>query len=131
VMELQEWTEDEIWKVYNRLLKWGCDIPAARERFLEDDELYLKCLVRFRESPAYGKLKKYIALGDYTSAYEIAHLMKGTSATLEIIPVLERIVVPLSYLEKGKKPPEEAVEELYRSYEKFQELVPPIDIEEI
>ena len=127
---MPEWTEEEIWKIYNRLLKWGCDIPTARERFLEDDELYLRCLERFSKTPAFGVLQKSLSAEDYASAYETAHLMKGTSATLEITPFFDRVRVLLSYLEKGKRPPEEDIEELYRTYACFQALVLSMESEE-
>ena len=97
--------------IFYRLAEWGCDIEGGRERFLEDDELYLKCLKRFAKDPGFLNLKCAVQEKDWKGAYEAAHTLKGTSATLNVSPLYQIIKRVARQVEEGKKPDEEELGE--------------------
>ncbi len=74
-------------KVFSRLEEWGCDIDGGLERFLDDKELYIRCLTRFSHDPVLLNLKECIREENWKGAYEAAHSLKGSSGTLNITPV--------------------------------------------
>lgn len=76
-------------QVFSRLEEWGCDINGGLERFLDDQELYLRCLNRFSHDPALVNLRESIREENWKGAYEAAHSLKGTSGTLNITPVYQ------------------------------------------
>ncbi|MBR2528467.1 MAG: Hpt domain-containing protein [Blautia sp.] len=87
-----EWTDDSFaQELLDRLDLWGADVQGGMERFLYDEELYVKCIRRFAEDPAMEALKEAIQNKDRQAAYEAAHTLKGTSATLSLTPIYEAV----------------------------------------
>ena len=80
--------KDDLQKLYSDLKEWGCDIDCARSRFLEDDELYVRCLTRFAWDPAFERMQQALeGEPDYGRAYEAAHFLKGSALTLNLDPI--------------------------------------------
>ena len=84
----REWMKND---VLVRLDAWGADISGGMERFLYDEALYMKCLRRFPMDPAFEKLDQAVRGKDGDGAYEAAHTLKGTSATLNLTPFYRTI----------------------------------------
>ena len=84
-----EMTDEEAERIYSRLEDWGCDVTGGLERFLDDDELYLRCLRRFAHDPSFINLQAAIREKDWKRAYESAHSLKGSSGTLNLTPLYE------------------------------------------
>lgn len=60
----------------------GIDIVKTRERFMDNDDLYIKFLKKFLDDDNYQKMKASILERDYEKAYKYAHTLKGLSANL-------------------------------------------------
>ena len=82
-------TPERICELYCALIAWGADISHARERFLEDDELYIRCLRRFADGSFFVRLDKALQSHDGAGAYEAAHVIKGTTGTLNLKPLYD------------------------------------------
>lgn len=63
------------------------DYDAAVERFMGSEAMYVRFLGKFVNDESYGKLVAAMDAGDAKSAFEAAHTLKGTSATLELTDV--------------------------------------------
>lgn len=74
-----------------KLEAYGVDVAATMERVANSEQLYLKCLDIFIEDTNLDKLKSAIEQGDWRSAFEAAHALKGVSANLGLQPFLDRI----------------------------------------
>lgn len=74
-----------------KLSAWGCNVPEALNRFLQDEGLYVKCLHAFTEDKSFGNLEKALNEKDYKQAFEEAHTLKGVSANLSLTPLCEAI----------------------------------------
>ena len=78
-------------RLYAALEQWGVDVSGARERFLEDDGLYIRCLRRFAGEQTMDRLEDAIRRNDLEGAYEMAHLIKGTTGTLNLTPLYDMV----------------------------------------
>ena len=70
-----------------KLGDWGCDIPGALERLVDDEELYTSCLRLFAEEEGFATLDTCIATGAYDEAFDAAHTLKGVAANLGLTPI--------------------------------------------
>lgn len=78
-------------KLLDKLVQWGCDVPSALERFIDDKELYVDCLKAFEEDENFGLLEENLAKQDYKAAFDNAHTLKGVSANLSLTPLLQKL----------------------------------------
>lgn len=62
---------------------------AAVERFMGNEAMYARFLGKFVDDENYGKLVSALDAGDAKAAFEAAHTLKGTSATLELTGVAQ------------------------------------------
>lgn len=76
----------------DQLSKWGCDVPGAMERFLDDEDLYLSCLDIFAEDENFAKLRQSLDSKNYTDAFDSAHTLKGVSGNLGLSPLYQAVV---------------------------------------
>lgn len=65
----------------------GVDYAGAVHRFLNNDSMYEKFLVKFLEDENYKKLEDGIASGDYANIFPFTHTIKGTAGNLGLVPV--------------------------------------------
>lgn len=96
-----------------RLKEWGCDVDGARERFLDDMDLYAACLAAVCEDPAIEKLGEALAAQDAGEAFEQAHTLKGVLLNLGADPLLAILIQIVEPLRKG------SLENLTPRYEEF------------
>ncbi|MDD3218956.1 MAG: Hpt domain-containing protein [Lachnospiraceae bacterium] len=111
-------------EVVNKLETWGCDIKAAMERFLDDEELYEECLQTFKEDPGFAELGKLLETKDYKQAFDCVHTLKGVSANLGINPLWNALSDMTEELRADKY---DKLDDLYTviqdCYSKFCEIV--------
>lgn len=66
------------------LEKAGIDTDDAMERFMGNEAMYEKYLVRFVGDKTFESLIKAVAEKDWKRAFEATHTLKGTTGTLSI-----------------------------------------------
>lgn len=71
---------------------YGADVDGALERFLDDEDLYEKCLLTFVDDESFAGLKEALDGKDYEQAFNCAHTLKGVAANLGLTPLYEAIV---------------------------------------
>lgn len=57
----------------------GIDVADALARFMDNEALMLKFLLRFPEDKNFSQLEQALADGDATRAFEAAHTLKGVA----------------------------------------------------
>lgn len=85
-------------QIIDSLIQWGCDIPGAMERFLNDKGFYCTNLHSVPEETAFADLGSAIDKKDTTAAFAKAHELKGVLANLGLTPMYQtccQIVEPL------------------------------------
>lgn len=60
------------------------DYDAGVSRFMGNEAMYRRFLLKFIKDESYGKLVAAMDAGDAKGAFDAAHTLKGTSATLEL-----------------------------------------------
>lgn len=67
----------------------GVDIPAAMERFMNNEELYLKFLGKFTVNEQIQELQDNIALGNKKDTLMTSHNLKSLTGNLSLIKLHE------------------------------------------
>jgi len=83
------------------LKKENIDVEDAMERFLDNEELYMKFLLKFVEDENFEKMKKALEENRGEDAFKFAHTMKGVVGNLSINGLYEVIVPYVEYLRHG------------------------------
>lgn len=92
-------------QLVSALAEYGADVDAIAERFLNDYDLYAVCLDKFIAGKSFEALGRAISKKEYTTAFEIAHDLKGVSGNLGLNPMYAAIcgiVEPLRAREYGE-----------------------------
>ena len=66
----------------------GYDVTRALHRLLNDEVFYLSLLKKFSRDTNFSDFKKAMSEKDYAAAFEAAHKLKGSAATLGLTPVV-------------------------------------------
>lgn len=77
------------------------DCDAGLARFMGNEALYRRFLTKFVGDESYGKLVEAMDAGDAKAAFEAAHTLKGTSATLELADVARTVDPVVELLRAG------------------------------
>lgn len=80
------------------LIAWGCDVPSALERMLDDEDFLLDCLNAVLDDPSFDALDAAVAGGDAKAAFTCAHTLKGVLGNVGLTPMYDtvcRLVEPL------------------------------------
>ena len=78
-------------ELFKELEAWGCNIQDALFNVMGDKEFYQKLLKRFLEDPSVEELDKAVYRGDLSAAIRASHEIKGTTATLGLVPLNQEI----------------------------------------
>ena len=70
---------------------WGCDIEEGLERLGGDEDFYETLLFGFVHENGMGVLTEAMETGDYRSAFEAAHGLKGDTGNLSLTPLYEAV----------------------------------------
>lgn len=65
-----------------KLLDLGVDLEETLERFVGNEDLYLRCLKKLSNDKNYSSMLDAIDSKDASAAFEAAHALKGVSANL-------------------------------------------------
>ncbi len=71
----------------------GVNIDETLERFVNNEELYVRCLHKLTNDKNFGLLKEALDENDATKAFEAAHALKGVTANLGLTPLFEELKV--------------------------------------
>ncbi|MEG0546944.1 MAG: Hpt domain-containing protein [Oscillospiraceae bacterium] len=94
-------------KIYDKLFNWQCDVNGARERFLNDDELFLECLNSVSNDDLFEKLYNSLKEKNVSSAFECSHTLKGVLGNMGITPMFKQVTIIVDAVRKdnnGKEP---------------------------
>lgn len=94
------WKMDEILK--QKLKDAGVDLDGALHRFMGNEALYLKFLVKFKDDKNYGSLATSLEEENFEEAFKASHTLKGVSANLGLNSLSE-ITSTLTELLRGKE----------------------------
>ncbi|MDE6675500.1 MAG: Hpt domain-containing protein [Acetatifactor sp.] len=118
---------DELLK--QQLIDNGADVEGTLHRFMGNEALFLKFLMKFKDDKNYAGLTESLDQGNYEEAFKYAHTLKGVSANLGLDPIC-RPVSALTELLRGKTASEvdlgqvaEQRAELEEAYVRFMKLI--------
>lgn len=103
-----------------QLVANGADVETTINRFMGNEGLYVKFLMKFQDDKNYESIQEHIAAGQYGDAFNDAHTLKGVSANLGLNPIYEG-ASRLVELLRGKQPEEIDVEEVNRAKDELGE----------
>lgn len=66
------------------LAQAGVDVDEALERFMGNESLMLKFLLRFPADENFSRLRQAMAAGDAAGAFAAAHTLKGVAGNLSL-----------------------------------------------
>jgi HPt (histidine-containing phosphotransfer) domain-containing protein len=81
-------------KYKRQLLSAGTDLDSTLDRFMNNEDLYEKFLVKFLEDKNFSELKKNLELKKYEEAFINAHTLKGVSANLGL-DAIYNVLIPM------------------------------------
>ena len=79
----------------------GVDVDQALNRFMGNEALMLKFLLRFPSDENFSRLRQAIAHGDATTAFKAAHTLKGVTGNLSLTELYARLVPLVEDLRGG------------------------------
>ncbi len=89
-----------------QLLDNGANIETTVNRFMGNEGLYLKFLMKFQDDRHYESLEKNLEEQKYEDAFNDAHTLKGVAANLGL-DTISNASSKLTELLRGKKTPDE------------------------
>ena len=78
-------------ELFKELEAWGCNIQDALFNVMGDKEFYQELLRRFLKDPSIEELDKAVCRGDISVVIKASHEIKGTTATLGLLPLNQEI----------------------------------------
>lgn len=107
----------------------GADVDTTLKRFMGNETIYLKFIMKFLDDKNYGAIEEGLAQKDYEKAFTGAHSLKGVAGNLGLTPVYEA-ASEMSELLRNPQDHEidaEKIQEvkakLEKSYLKFREII--------
>lgn len=89
-------------EIREKLLSAGIETETAIERFMGNEALYLKFLLRFENDESYSRLCDAMERGDCQDAFVAAHTLKGVCGNLSINRMENILREQVEYLRGGK-----------------------------
>lgn len=87
------------------LEKNGADVKNTLDRFMGRQEMYVKFLNKYVDSPECQGLIDSIDKGEYEEAFKFAHTLKGVAGNLGLTPIQD-LASDITELLRGKEEPE-------------------------
>ena len=116
-------------KFRKQLEENGTDVDTVLKRFLGNEAMYMKFLMKFLDDKSYEGLLESIGKRDYEEAFKGAHTLKGVTANLGIEPVCTAATL-ITDLLRNKQPEEvdagqldEYKTQLVEAYDRFRKIV--------
>lgn len=107
----------------------GCadeDLKRAKERFLNNDQFYERCFVKYLNDKSFVALGECLAQKEAGAVFEQAHTLKGVTANMGITPIYEEVVIIVEAVRDKDTVPEgvEAhYEKIMNYYEQLKAMV--------
>lgn len=79
---MEDWMKDA-------LKKAGVDVERTIQRFMGNEGLFMKFLIRFPEDENFSQIKPSLDQNDFDAALTAAHTLKGVSGNLGIMSVFD------------------------------------------
>lgn len=106
--------------IFEILDKLGAETDDAVERFMDDEEMYLKYVRDFPEEGSMKKLIDAVAAKDYDAAEKAVHALKGIVNNLGFIPLADASIDMLEELRDDNAAAAlEAFEDVKKEYDRF------------
>lgn len=83
------------------LLRAGINLDEAMERFMGNEELFMRFLKKFSNDTSYQSLKQAMSEKNYKDAFEAAHALKGVCGNLSIAKLFELVSKETEFLRGG------------------------------
>lgn len=102
----------------------GTDIPTTLDRFMNNEALYKKFLLKFLRDTTFDNLRKTIEEGNFSSAFSYAHTLKGVSANLGLEFLYKKLTVITDHLRNRQTDQiGEEMEEIKEEYHRVCEFI--------
>lgn len=79
----------------------GIDVDDALDRFLDNDTLMIKFLLRFPQDGNFSRLRNAMAQSDAAGAFEAAHTFKGVVGNLSMQELFSQVSAMVEDLRRG------------------------------
>lgn len=107
-----------------KLLNAGIESEMAIERFMGNESLYIKFLLRFENDESYFNLCEAMKQKDCHNAFVAAHMLKGVCGNLSIKRMESILREQVEYLRNEDfDKAQEMMDSLGREYEKVKEAL--------
>lgn len=118
----------EEWSVYkmnqDQLKNAGIEAKSGIQRFMGNEDLYIKYLYRFLEDENYKNLQKALENGNIKDAFFAAHTLKGVCGNLSLIKMESILKIMVEELRQGNlQQAEDKMPELEDAYVQIQEVL--------
>lgn len=111
-------------EIFESLNSIGAETKDALERFLDDEEMYLKYVRNFPEEPTYARLVKAVEEEDYEEAEKAVHALKGIVNNLGFIPLADATIDMLAELrDENIDDALEAFDDVKSQYSKYCKVI--------
>ena len=70
---------------------YGANVDEGLARCMGNEQLYLKLVNVVFDDPTFGKLYEAMDSGDFKSAFESAHALKGVLGNLSLTPLYDAV----------------------------------------
>lgn len=102
----------------------GTDVPVTLDRFINNEALYKKFLVKFLQDTTFDNLQKAVEEGNLSSAFSYAHTLKGVSANLGLEFLCHKLTIITDHLRNMQTDHIAAeMEEISEQYQRACELI--------
>ena len=116
-------------KFRKQLEENGTDVDTVLKRFLGNEAMYMKFIMKFLDDKSYQGLIENIGKRDYEEAFKSAQTLKGVTANLGIEPVCAAATL-ITDLLRNKQPEEvdaalldQYGKQLTEAYDRFREII--------
>lgn len=101
----------------------GFDVAGTMKRFLNNEQLYKKCLKKFLADESMEKLKEACMANNTEEAFKVAHTMKGFISNLGMEKLHQVLTPMVEKLRAGSMLEQEEVKLLEDVYREMYELI--------
>ena len=116
-------------KFRKQLEENGTDVDTVLKRFLGNEAMYMKFIMKFLDDKSYQGLIENIGKRDYEEAFKSAHTLKGVTANLGIEPVCAAATLITDLLRNIQPEEVDAAlldqygKQLTEAYDRFREII--------
>lgn len=107
----------------------GADVAATLKRFMGNEKIYMKFLMKFPEDKNYDAIMENMKKQDYDAVFNGVHTLKGVCANLGLNPVYNATSQITELLRNREKQQididklNECMTRLQEAYERFREIL--------